>query len=127
MILHFISRNLVEDNQESPHNLFDGSAHSVNRSDSRVIDERVNEFFRDTVSFYGSIDLCGVVAVVTESIENLRQREMRQMPRNLFRGNTLSPEFDYRPHRRSRVSNDRFTAEDLVVRNNVVMFNCCSQ
>ena len=127
MILHFISRNLVEDNQESPHNLFDGSAHSVNRSDSRVIDERVNEFFRDTVSFYVSIDLCGVVAVVTESIENLRQREMRQMPRNLFRGNTLSPEFDCRPHRRSRVSNDRFTAEDLVVRNNVVMFNCCSQ
>jgi hypothetical protein len=69
-----------------------------------------------------AVDLLLMVTVVTERVENLREREMRKPPGDLFRRDAEAPVLDDCPNRRPCALDDRFAAEDLVVRDDVAVF-----
>ena len=61
-----------------------------------------------------SVDLFLVIAVVTEGIKDLCQREVWQPARNFLRGNAKSPELDNGADRGTCAPNNRFIAKNLV-------------
>jgi hypothetical protein len=60
-----------------------------------------------------------MVAVVAESVENLRKIQMRQLPAYLFWRRALSPQFDYCANRRACVPDNRLPTQNLIVACNV--------
>ena len=67
------------------------------------------------------VDLVLMVAVVTERVEDLRWREVRQMLGNFFRRDALPPQFDNGANRRAR---PLMIGSPLRIWSSVIMYRC---
>ena len=70
-----------------------------------------------------AVQFLAVIAVITQRVEDLSERDMRQVFRDVLRFHADPPKFDDRANPRLRVPNHGFTVK-FRVRNNVWML-CC--
>lgn len=68
-----------------------------------------------------NVDFRGMIAVVTQRVENLSQAKVGQVDGNLFGRNSLSPKLDDRPDRRSGTLDDWLAAQDFIVGDDIEM------
>src|SRR5262249_45549537 len=87
-----------------------------------VLHQRINQVFRDAVVFDARVDLVMMIAVITQRIEDLRERQVWQMLRNLFRRRAHSPDLNDCSNRCAGVFNDWLAAQNLSVGDDILMF-----
>jgi hypothetical protein len=84
----------------------------------------IYQLVRNPVLLDQRVDRVLVVAVVAEGIENLRQRQVRQVARDGLGENALSPQFDDGMDRRTCSLDDRLAAENGIAADDVTMSGC---
>jgi len=70
------------------------------------------------------IDFVLVIAVITQRIENLRERQVRETLGDLFRRHAHPPDFYDCSNGRACAFDDWLTAQNLFIRDYVKMFSC---
>ena len=83
----------------------------------KIFYQRVNQIFRDAIALDVRIDFVLMVAVITQRIEDLRERQVWQTLGDLFRRHAHPPDFYNCSNRRACAFDDWLTAQNLFVGN----------